>query len=110
MRSNQDQNKAEKETETSNLKTRFYSFLKPLAVITTALTIGLLIAEITFRILGLGWPTMYVYLRDENVGNVLKPNTEFEWNQEGNAFIKINSRGLRDKEHQIRRFHHAKAD
>ena len=101
MRSNQDQNKAAKETETSNLKSLFYSFLKPLAIVTTALTIGLLIAEITFRILGLGWPTMYVYLRDENVGNVLKPNTEFEWNQEGNAFIKINSRGLRDKEHQI---------
>ncbi len=78
-----------------------HSFLKPIIVIFIGGLIGLLIAETTLRIIGKSWPIYDAYLHDENVGNVLKPNVEFKWTKEGEAHIKINSRGLRDSEHQI---------
>ena len=77
------------------------AFLRPLLVVVIGAVIGLLVAEVAFRVAGIGWPVINAYLRDEQVGNVLKPNAEFEWTMEGHAFVKINSRGLRDDEHQI---------
>ena len=77
------------------------AFLRPLLVVAIGAVIGLLVAEVAFRVAGIGWPVINAYLRDEQVGNVLKPNAEFEWTMEGHAFVKINSRGLRDDEHQI---------
>lgn len=77
------------------------SFLRPLLVVAIGAVVGLLVAEVAFRVAGMDWPVVHMYLRDEQVGNVLRPNAEFEWSEEGHAFVKINSRGLRDEEHQI---------
>jgi hypothetical protein len=77
------------------------AFLRPLIVVAIGAVVGLLVAEVAFRVAGIGWPVINGYLRDEQVGNVLRPNAEFEWTKEGHAFVKINSRGLRDDEHQI---------
>jgi len=77
------------------------SFLRPLLVVAIGTVIGLLVAEVTFRVVGIGWPTIDAYMNDEQVGIVLVPNAEFEWTMEGHAFVEINSLGLRDEEHQI---------
>lgn len=76
-------------------------FLRPALVVVVGVVVGLLAAEIALRVAGIDWPVIDAYLRDEQVGNVLRPNAEFEWTNEGHAFVKINSRGLRDDEHQI---------
>lgn len=61
------------------------------------ITFGLLLAEIGFRIIDISYPIFYI--PDYDMGNALRPNAEGWWTKEGRAYIRINSDGLRDREH-----------
>ncbi|HEY6187367.1 MAG TPA: hypothetical protein VIW80_06805 [Pyrinomonadaceae bacterium] len=59
---------------------------------------GLLIAELGLRIVGYSVPSLYA--TDSERGLSLRPGAEGWWRKEGEAYIKINSDGLRDYEHE----------
>ncbi len=59
--------------------------------------IGLLIFEVGLRIAGISYPNFYSH--DECLGASLQPGAEGWWRKEGEAYIRINSDGLRDREH-----------
>ena len=59
--------------------------------------LGLLIVEVALRILGYSEPNLYT--TDQYRGVALKPGAEGWWRREGEAYIRINSEGLRDREH-----------
>ncbi|MFN2599374.1 MAG: SGNH/GDSL hydrolase family protein, partial [Pyrinomonadaceae bacterium] len=62
-----------------------------------SLFIGLLIAEIMLRAINYTYPIFY--MQDENCGYALRPNTEGWFRREGESYVRINSEGLRDREH-----------
>lgn len=62
-----------------------------------SLCIALVLAELSLRLIGFGYPVFYTY--DDTVGVALRPGAE-GWNRtEGEAFVKISEGGLRDREH-----------
>ena len=61
------------------------------------LLIGATIAEIGLRITGYSYPSFY--MPDQIRGHSLIPNREGWYRKEGEAFVRINSDGLRDREH-----------
>ena len=52
--------------------------------------------EIGLRIAGVSYPSFFT--ADEYRGVALRPGAEGWWLQEGEAYIRINSAGLRDRE------------
>jgi len=68
-----------------------------LLLIIGGLLVGTLIAEIGFRIVGYDYPEFY--RADEHRGYALNPGVEGWYRKEGEAYIRINSEGLRDVEH-----------
>jgi hypothetical protein len=56
-----------------------------------------LIAEVALRIVGFSHFNPYV--ADREVGYALRPNAEGWWRKERETYVKINSRGWRDREH-----------
>jgi len=58
---------------------------------------GILACEIGLRMASISYPSFYQY--DANVGISLRSEAEGWWKSEGEAYIKINSAGLRDREH-----------
>lgn len=58
---------------------------------------GAVIAEIVLRMIGYSYPVFY--MPDATRGYALRPNMEGWYRKEGEAYIKINSDGLRDREH-----------
>jgi hypothetical protein len=62
------------------------------------LLIGLLICEIGLRVGGFSQPRFFS-MPDRYRGVALRPNAEGWWREEGNAYLRINSAGLRDREH-----------
>ena len=73
---------------------------KPLAKLVLVLmgfALGALIAEIALRVAGYSYPEFY--RRDGAVGVSLLPGAEGWYRREGEAYIRINSDGLRDEEH-----------
>ncbi len=73
------------------------SFRVKLAVVASSLLVGLLIFELFLRAIGFTYPIFYQ--PDASRGYALKPNMEGWYRKEGEAFVKINSDGLRDREH-----------
>lgn len=67
-------------------------------LIAAGLAVGFLICEIVLRIAGLSYPVLYTY--DER-GGALLPGAEGWRMKEGKSYIRINSDGLRDREHAI---------
>jgi hypothetical protein len=61
--------------------------------------IGFMIAEAGLRAVGYSYPDFYQ--RDEAVGVSLRPDARGWYRREGEAFVRINSDGLRDYEHSI---------
>lgn len=61
--------------------------------------IALLLAEGRLRLIGYSNPSFYTI--DEDMGSALRPGAEGWWTQEGRAYVKINSDGLRDVEHAV---------
>ena len=58
---------------------------------------GLLVAEVALRVVGYSYPVFYV--ADEGRGYALRPGMEGWYRKEGESFVRINSDGLRDREH-----------
>jgi hypothetical protein len=73
------------------------SFRVKLAVVASSLVVGLLIFEVFLRAIGFTYPVFYE--PDESRGYSLRPGLEGWYRKEGEAFVKINSDGLRDREH-----------
>jgi hypothetical protein len=59
--------------------------------------IGVLLLEILLRIGKVSYPSFNIW--DEYRGTALRPGAEGWWREEGEAYIYINSTGLRDREH-----------
>ena len=69
-----------------------------LALILFGLCLGAIIAEIALRVAGYSYPVFYV--PDAARGFALRPNMEGWYRKEGEGYTKINSDGLRDREHE----------
>ncbi len=61
--------------------------------------IGGVVAEVALRVAGYSAPEFYSV--DHSRGYALRPGTEGWFRREGEAYIRINSDGLRDREHSI---------
>ena len=68
-----------------------------LAVVASSLAVGLLIFEVFLRAIGFTYPVFYE--PDTSRGYALKAGMEGWYRKEGEAFVRINSDGLRDREH-----------
>ncbi len=66
-------------------------------MVMAAFVFALLVAEVALRIIG--FTNLNPYITDQYTGFSLRPNTEGWWHGEGTTYIKINSDGLRDREH-----------
>lgn len=70
-----------------------------LLLILVGFLLGAIVAEIALRIGGYSYPEFY--MRDEVRGASLRPRAEGWYRKEGEAYVRINSDGLRDHEHAI---------
>jgi hypothetical protein len=68
-----------------------------LAVVASSLVVGLVIFELFLRALGFTYPVFYQ--PDSSRGYALRPGMEGWYRKEGEAYVIINSDGLRDREH-----------
>jgi hypothetical protein len=59
--------------------------------------VALVLCEVALRFSGFSVPNLYI--RDPEVGTALRPNAEGWWTREGRSYVRINSQGLRDREH-----------
>src|SRR5438132_9116104 len=77
--------------------TRLKRLLGKLGLILFGLLFGCLLAEIALRIAGFSYPEFYQ--PDDSRGYALRPGMEGWYRKEGEAYVRINSDGLRDREH-----------
>jgi lysophospholipase L1-like esterase len=63
--------------------------------------VALVLGEVGLRMVGISYPMFYQY--DTQVGYSLRPGAEGLLNKEGGAYSKINSAGLRDREHAFKK-------
>lgn len=77
------------------------SFVKIVLLIAIGVVTGLVVIETCLRIAGISYPMLYTC--DEYCGAALNPGAEGWWRKEGQAYIKINSDGLRDRTHAKRK-------
>jgi len=71
----------------------------PLALVLGSVLVSVVIGEMALRAAGFSFPSFW--LPDPLTGSRLRPGVE-GWNRiEGEAFVKVNSRGLRDREHAL---------
>ena len=82
-------------------RARPQSWKRKIALIILGLGIGLLLVEVGLRIIGYSYPEFYV--TDTRRGYSLRPNMEGWYRKEGEAYVRINSLGLRDREHAIQK-------
>ncbi|HEX8337177.1 MAG TPA: SGNH/GDSL hydrolase family protein [Pyrinomonadaceae bacterium] len=86
-----------KETERTSVRTAKPPLRVRLAVVAASLVVGLLIFEVFLRAVGYTYPVFYQ--PDEARGYSLRPGAEGRYRREGAAHVRINSDGLRDREH-----------
>ena len=79
--------------------TRARKFFAKLLLVVTGFAIGGVIAELALRVSGYSYPAFYQ--RDEVRGLSLRPGAEGWYRKEGEGYVRINSDGLRDREHAI---------
>ena len=70
-----------------------------LLVIFISALISLVMCEVGLRAVGISYPIFSQI--DDDLGSTLRPHTEGWWKREGEAFVRINSAGLRDREHAM---------
>ena len=63
------------------------------------LVVALALCELLLRLFGVAYPNFYRW--DFQLGAALRPGVSGWWTREGRANIRINSRGLRDREHEL---------
>src|SRR5258705_6043099 len=66
-------------------------------MILVSLAFSLVVAEVGLRVLGYSYPVFYV--PDEYRGYALRPGMQGWYRKEGESWVRINSDGLRDREH-----------
>jgi hypothetical protein len=71
--------------------------LVKLAMLLSAIIFALFVAEIALRIMGYSYPVFYT--PDTVRGYALRPGVFGWYRKEGEAYVRINSDGLRDREH-----------
>jgi len=64
-----------------------------------SLAISLLVVEGALRLLGVSYPSFYQ--ADPELGNALRPGAEGWFREEGEAFVRINAAGMRDRERPL---------
>ena len=72
-------------------------FLTKLHLILFGFFVGLVIAEVALRLIGYSYPEFYQL--DQSRGYSLRPGVEGFYRKEGGSYVRINSDGLRDREH-----------
>ena len=82
-----------------NAKRKWAKFFAKLLLIALGFLLGGVIAEIALRLMGYSYPEFYSL--DQARGYALRPNVEGWYRKEGEAYVRINSDGLRDREHSI---------
>jgi hypothetical protein len=70
---------------------------KKLLLVLIGLVFGLFMSEIFLRVIGYSFPLFYT--ADYYRGYALQPNIEGRYQREGGSYVRINSDGLRDREH-----------
>src|SRR3982074_1407604 len=70
---------------------------KKLLLVTFGLLFGLCMSEIFLRVIGYSYPLFYT--TDYYRGFALQPGVEGQYQREGGSYVRINSDGLRDREH-----------
>jgi hypothetical protein len=70
-------------------------------VVIGSVFVGLFISEIALRIAGFSFQTFD--MADRERGLALRPGAEGWWRREGEAYVRINSDGLRDRDHPKRK-------
>src|SRR6185295_3778210 len=78
-------------------KTRSARFTAKLSLIIFGIAIASLIAEVGLRLSGYSYPEFYQL--DNSRGYSLRPGMEGWYRKEGRSYVRINSDGLRDREH-----------
>src|SRR3990172_5552726 len=69
------------------------------ALVGISIMVALLVAELLLRAIGYSVPLFY--LPDPRLGWILRPGAEGWYTDEGRAFMRVNSAGMRDHEHQL---------
>ena len=72
-----------------------------LSLLLVSLLFGLAVSETALRVAGYSFPTFYT--TDEVRGFALRPGAEGWYRKEGEAYVRVNSAGLRDREHAERK-------
>jgi hypothetical protein len=80
-----------------NTRRRVRLLSKRLLLFLASVFVALLIVEVFLRVIG--FTNLNPYTVDKDVGFSLRPRAEGWWRGEGITYIKINSDGLRDREH-----------
>jgi hypothetical protein len=78
---------------------RARKFFAKLLLTVLGFLLGGVVAEVALRVAGYSAPEFYSL--DHSRGYALRPGTEGWFRREGEAYIRINSDGLRDREHSI---------
>jgi hypothetical protein len=78
---------------------RARKFFAKLLLACVGFLVGGAIAELVLRVAGYSAPDFYTL--DNSRGYALRPRTEGWFRREGEAYVRINSDGLRDREHTI---------
>jgi hypothetical protein len=78
---------------------RARKFIAKLLLAAVGFLLGGAAAEIVLRVTGYSAPDFYTV--DDSRGYALRPRTEGWYRREGEAYVRINSDGLRDREHAV---------
>ncbi len=73
--------------------------MQKIALLCGSILVTLLVAEVALRIVGISYP--YFTQVDAETGFSLRPNASGWVRDEGNAYVKVNSHGFRDKERSL---------
>jgi len=74
-------------------------FVPALVLAVISVSAGVILVETGLRLAGISYVQAYTY--DEFRGSALRAGAEGQWTREGESWIKINSDGLRDREHRV---------
>ncbi len=69
------------------------------ALASFTIIVGAILVEIGLRVVGVSYPSLFDL--DIHRGNALHPNAEGWYRKEGESYVRINSQGLNDREHDI---------
>ena len=76
-------------------------WLQKILLVLAGIIFALVLCEAGLRLLGIGYPQFYDF--DPQVGAKLRPGMTGYWSDEGGGYVSINSAGLRDREHAIKK-------